>query len=460
MLNISDKPVSHKINLSVLRSPVLVPPEQNTARWYRSVILAGVVILIFLFLPWTQNVRGRGQVSTLNPDDRPQTIHSVIPGRILEWYVREGDSVSAGDTLMRLQEVIDNYFDPSLLSRTESQLQAQELTVESYTQKVTSLDQQIEALYASQKLDIEQADNSIRQAELKVEADSIEFKAAQTALKIAEEQYERMRGLYERGLKSLTDLEARELRLQQAQAGAIKAETTLLSSKNGLLNAKAYRLNLENTYREKIAKAESERFTALAGMYDGEASLTQMENTLTNYSVRRTYQYVIAPQNCFITKVVRTGVGELISAGEPLVEIMPRTFDWAAEFYVDPVDVPLMHRGEEVRVIFDGWPAIVFSGWPDMSQGTYAAQVYAVDQFMSNNGKFRVLLVPQEDESWPTGLRVGAGMQGFALLKDVPVWYELWRRFNGFPPDYYLPESGNTSVDKASGSAPKSSSAK
>ena len=29
------------------------------------------------------------------------------------------------------------------------------------------------------------------------------------------------------------------------------------------------------------------------------------------------------------------------------------------------------------------------------------------------------------------------GAQGMALLKDVPVWYELWRNINGFPPEYY-----------------------
>jgi hypothetical protein len=34
---------------------------------------------------------------------------------------------------------------------------------------------------------------------------------------------------------------------------------------------------------------------------------------------------------------------------------------------------------------------------------------------------------------------MGTGAQGIALLKDVPIWYELWRNINGFPPDYYKP---------------------
>ena len=36
-----------------------------------------------------------------------------------------------------------------------------------------------------------------------------------------------------------------------------------------------------------------------------------------------------------------------------------------------------------------------------------------------------------------TALKTGTGARGFALLNTVPVWYELWRQINGFPPDYY-----------------------
>jgi len=34
------------------------------------------------------------------------------------------------------------------------------------------------------------------------------------------------------------------------------------------------------------------------------------------------------------------------------------------------------------------------------------------------------------------------------LLKDVPIWYELWRQINGFPPDYYLPKNTNATTKK------------
>jgi adhesin transport system membrane fusion protein len=43
----------------------------------------------------------------------------------------------------------------------------------------------------------------------------------------------------------------------------------------------------------------------------------------------------------------------------------------------------------------------------------------------------------KNDKTWPTALRVGGGAYSMLLLKDVPIWYELWRNVNGFPPDYY-----------------------
>lgn len=124
---------------------------------------------------------------------------------------------------------------------------------------------------------------------------------------------------------------------------------------------------------------------------------------------------------------------------------MPAKVDLAVETYVQPLDLPLLHVGEKMRVQFDGWPAIVFSGWPNVSYGTYGAKVVAIENFISNNGKYRVLLAPDEDDvKWPKGIRAGSGAYTMALLDDVPIWYELWRQLNGFPPNYYQPQDTTT----------------
>jgi len=121
---------------------------------------------------------------------------------------------------------------------------------------------------------------------------------------------------------------------------------------------------------------------------------------------------------------------------------MPADYDMAVETFVEPIDLPLLHLGEKVRIQFDGWPAIVFSGWPNLSYGTYGGEVVAIETFISDNGKYRILLAPdKEDHEWPKDIRVGSGAKTIALLEDVPIWFELWRQLNGFPPNYYQPNA-------------------
>ena len=173
-------------------------------------------------------------------------------------------------------------------------------------------------------------------------------------------------------------------------------------------------------------------------MYEAEAVVTKMQNQYMNYSVRTGYYYITAPQDGYITRAIRTGIGETIKEGEDLVSIMPSIYDLAVSMYIRPIDMPLIKEGKQVQFRFDGWPAIAFSGWPNLAYGTFSGEVVAIDNFISENNKYRIIVAQSPDaEPWPKELRVGAGADGMALLNDVPIWYELWRQLNGFPPDYY-----------------------
>jgi len=149
--------------------------------------------------------------------------------------------------------------------------------------------------------------------------------------------------------------------------------------------------------------------------------------------------------------MIQTGIGQTIKEGEMLVSLMPTNYSLALESFVEPRDLPLIKIGEKVRIQFDGWPAIVFSGWPNVSYGSYGGIIYAIDNFTTEEGKYRVMIKPDlDDHPWPDLLRVGSAAHTMILLNDVPVWYEIWRQINGFPPDYY------TVKDKASDESAKS----
>jgi multidrug efflux pump subunit AcrA (membrane-fusion protein) len=240
---------------------------------------------------------------------------------------------------------------------------------------------------------------------------------------------------------SLNEYEARNQRAQNAKAAIIAAENRLLTNRNAVQNAIVELNSIENEYQEKLAKARSELYMSESAFYEGQGELNTLQNQLANYSIRSGLYWILAPQDGVITKAIKTGLGELIKEGEEIVSIAPSDIDIAVEMYVRPVDLPLVHKGQSVRFLFDGWPAVVFSGWPNVSFGTFGGKVVAIDNFSSKNGLYRILITPDKDDTaWPTALRIGSGAQGIALLEDVPIWYEIWRQLNGFPPDYYTVE--------------------
>jgi membrane fusion protein, adhesin transport system len=447
MLNISPHNRNRSINPEKYKSLRVVEAKVSGNVLTRLIVGFFIVFMMTMLLPWTQNIRAKGNVTAIDPEQRPQTIHSIIGGRIEKWFVREGDFVAKGDTILFISEVKDDYFDPNLLSRTKDQIKSKELSVGSYGDKVKSLDNQIDAMLATSVLKLQQAKLKNEQAILRVTSDSMDYQAAKINYDIAKDQFERMEKLYKDGLKSLTDLENRKQTMQRNQASMISAQQKLLSSRNDVINTRIELSTIQQQYRDAISKAEAEKYTAMSSMYDAEVSVTKLQNQFMNYSMRIGMYYITAPQDGYITKAIQSGIGETIKEGTPIVSIMPSRFDLAIEMYVKPIDLPLLKKGQKVRIQFDGWPAIVFSGWPNTSYGTYGGKVFAIDNFVSSNGLYRVLVAPdEEDHKWPEALRVGAGSNSMVLLKDVPVWYELWRVVSGFPPDYYKPVQSTVGV--------------
>ncbi|MCM5664372.1 HlyD family secretion protein [Galbibacter mesophilus] len=440
MLNISHIKLNKKVSLEQYSAYKKATHTRHYKYFNRFLGGFAIIAFIILFLPWTQTVFGKGYVTTLTPEQRPQTIQSPIPGRIEKWYVVEGDYVEKGDTILYISEIKNEYQDPQLLERTIQQRNAKSNAVESYKEKINALNQQIQALQQEQKLKLLQAENKLTQSQLKAKSDSIDLIAVNTNLTIAERQYERINTLNEEGLKSASDVEDKKLKLQEMQAKQIAQENKWMASKNEVINASIERNRIQAEYAEKISKIKSDQFTTTSQQFDTEAQVSKLDNQTANYRLREAFHYVTAPQSGYINKAIKSGIGETFKEGERLVGIMPSRYDLAVETFVDAIDLPLMHQGEKIRIQFDGWPAIVFSGWPNASFGTYGGEVVAIERFISPNGKYRILIAPdKEDHDWPENIRVGSGARTLALLNDVPIWYELWRRLNGFPPDYYVP---------------------
>lgn len=406
--------------------------------WFYFCVL---IFIIFLFLPWTQNIRAKGSVTTLFQDQRPQQVNTIIGGRVMKWYIKEGDYVKAGDTLVQLTEVKVDYLDPNLVQRTQEQLTGKQLSVDYYKKKVDVTQQQIGAINTGLELKLNQLVNKLNQLKLKVQADSAEATAANNDFIIGTKQFNRQKAMYDSGLVSLTQLEIRNQQYQNAMAKNISAENKLANSKQDLTITKIEMSALQQENLEKVAKAQGEQFQSLTQIASGQADVAKLENQYASYIIRNGMYYLLASQSGQIVKAQKAGIGEFVKDGDMIAEIVPDKIQYAVEMYVQPVDLPLIAPGQKVRFLFDGFPAIVFSGWPKASSGTFGGEIVAVESNVSVNGKFRVLVKEDvADKPWPKELKIGAGANGITLLKDVMVWYELWRNINGFPPDYYKKE--------------------
>lgn len=449
MLNISNNKVTQNIDLKSYKSGKKIFSKEYHTGFKKFLMYFAIALLIILFLPWTQNISSNGTVTTLKPNQRPQTLQSQIPGRIEQWYVQEGDFVKKGDTIIRISEVKSEYFDEKLAERTDNQLTAKSSSVEAYKNKVVALQNQYIALQQERTLKLQQAKNKVIQVQLKVKSDSIDLEAAKIKATIAKTQYNRAVSLEEEGLKSVKDVEDIRNKLQEANSKLVSQQNKFLSTKNEALNSQLSIATIKATYGDKLAKSQSDLYTAQSSGYNTEVEVSKLETNLANYKKRSSLLYVTAPQDGQINKAIKSGIGETFKEGEQLVNIMPSNYELAIEMYVQPIDLPLIHIGEKVRVQFDGWPAIIFSGWPNVSYGTYGSKVVAIENFISANGMYRVLLKPETDNvDWPEAIRVGSGAKTIALLENVPIWFELWRQINSFPPNFYQPAKTEDSKNK------------
>lgn len=446
MLNISNNPIKN-FDFKPYKSGQIIFSITYFNQFNRFLIALFLILIVVLFLPWTQNIFGKGYVTTLQPEKRPQTIQSPIPGKIEAWMVREGDLVHKGDTLLKISEIKSEYFDPELLLRTVQQLEAKQKSSKAYAEKVLALESQINALRLEMDFKLSQAINKQKQSILYIENDSLKLVAACTDLEIAQIRLNRVLSLNEQGLKATREVEEKQLNLRKAESAYVSASNSVINAKNEVLITTSEIKRLKASYQEKLAKVKSDKATASSLQFEAEGAVAKLKNTLANYKQRQALQYITSPQKGYINKALKGGLGETFKEGDQLVSIMPEDYQIAVETYIRPIDMPLIKVGESARVEFDGWPAIVFSGWPNVSYGTYGAKVVAIENYISDNDLYRVLLAPDPgDNPWPEQVRIGSGARTIALLGRVPIWYEIWRQLNGFPPQYYTVESTKTSA--------------
>ena len=419
----------------------------------RIMLIMLLFFILLLLLPWRQTIPGRGVVTALRPEDRPQTIQNQIGGRIEHWAVNDGQEVEKGDTILVISETNQSYFDPELPVRLNEQLDAKRGSETAASQKMDATNSQIAALKNGLRFQLSAAENKVMQAQNYVRIDSADLLAVQKLYETTKVRLDRYEDGYKNGLFSLTDIETRRLKLQEDNAKLIVQQSKLSNSVQNLMNSSIELDNIRAKYQESLAKAQSDMSSAISGRASAQGDIAKLRNDISNISIRRGLYVVRAPQSGYIVKTLKAGIGENIKEGESVATLQPKSPLIAAEVYVSAMNVPLILDDSDVRLQFEGWPSVQFSGWPSVAVGTFAGKVAAIDRVSSAGGKYRLLIrqtspVPTKDEPWPPQLRQGSGVYGRIILRSVPLWYEIWRQLNGFPPSLEREPAGDSKNKK------------
>ncbi|MBK8094942.1 MAG: biotin/lipoyl-binding protein [Verrucomicrobiaceae bacterium] len=384
----------------------------------RLLVLGFISIVIgILFLPWRQFVSGAGRVIAFNPLDRRINIEAQVSGRVKHLHVVEGQKVKKGELIIEIQ---DN--DPNLLNNLKAQREAIESRRDFAHGRVESLTAQI----TQQELAKAQAIDGAQQR----------VAAAKIAAETSQLNYNRTKDLFEKKLESQRNFELATLSRDSTIAELKSAEAALKRT--------------SNDFDASIASTHASKGTALSEVATAERDLSAIDIQI-NQNLR---QVVESPRDGIVLNVAATD-GTYLRPGSLICVIIPETDSRFVEIMVDGNDMPLIHPrkdglpGSPVRIAFEGWPAVQMIGWPQLAIGTFGGEVVFVDATDDGTGKFRVVLGPNDDivdrgdgrgpvtVGWPDKdrwLRQGARANAWIMLNEVPLWFELWRQINGFPP--------------------------
>jgi multidrug resistance efflux pump len=407
-------------------------------------MLLAATIFLMAFAPWQQTITGAGYVVAYAPRERQQVLEATTEGRIFRWNEElfENARVSKGDFIAEIRDIDVDY-----TSRLEQQMATTVAVVEASEKMVTASEGTLKA-YKLAATEIAAAQNAyVQSATEKVTAAEQKLAIAEAAIFQLEQAYNRAKDLHAAGNIALEKVQEIERKLQESQA-KVKEETANASA------ARAELMGKKSDREAYIHKAEAD-VQYYAGALDkakSEVSKAEKEKFEMESKVsRQSTQEIIAPFDGYLVHLSANVGSQMVKKGDPICTIVPETSERAVQIWLDGNDAPLVAAGRHVRLQFEGWPAVQFAGWPSVAVGTFGGTVVSVDMVDNGKGKFRCQILPDKTESiqWPQDrfLRQGVRANGWVLLEQVPLWFEVWRQLNGFPPTVDV-ESSVYSVEK------------
>lgn len=368
--------------------------------------------------------------------ERQQEITAPIEGNVTEWYVQEGTVVKKGEPLFK---ITDN--DPAILERLMDERNAVIARREAAAARAASLASRQKALDSSRSAAVKGAGSRVAMAKQRTAAATRAKEAAEEAERIARLNVDRQKQLQKQGLASDRTVELAEFEAVRSATEVQRAFANLQAALGEELALEQDQARVMNDVTASIDDARASEASARAEEANASAELARLDVRLA----RQSTMDVKAAIDGTVLRLLKGQGNVFVKSGEPLLLLVPDTDVRAVELWIDGNDMPLVSKGRDVRLQFEGWPAVQFTGWPSVAVGTFGGKVAVIDAADDGTGQFRLLVLPdpadengdgQADHPWPSGLylRQGVRVNGWVMLEQVRLGFELWRRFNAFPP--------------------------
>lgn len=414
------------------RSLDIVQTDPIVHRIWSFSLVVVVILIGTMFLPWQQTVKGMGTLMAYDPSERVQTVSATISGFVKNFHVGENEMVSKGDRLFTMVDLdtglagrIDK-MEQQLLEQMEN-IRRETVTVEANRDNAIRQKEIGRSLFAQRKA---QAEDTL--ANLKLRRIALK-KQAQTEAS----NYDRIKELFEASIESRRNLERADASYVAAKTGLEKIDVDIAMQSRALSiieQEKAQFLSeADNRIRtlENSVLATKNRYSAL------ERELQRQKTERARYATSD----VRSEKDGSVVRILTNDKNMFIRQGEPVLRFAPSVDERTLMLKVSDFNMPLIHEGLKVRIMFYGWPALQISGWPLIRFGTFGGIIKKVDPVAYEQGSYYAYIVEDPSEPWPsdTRLRLGTQATAWVALESVPVWYQLWRLMNAMPPKMVVP---------------------
>lgn len=331
-------------------------------------LLYVIAAAVFFLVLWAgmadldEFTRGEGRVI---PSQSVQLIQNLEGGILAELYVAEGDEVSRGQPLLRID---DTQFSSSLreasVLQKQLEIKAARLRAEASGEEFTIEGRGWNAKLAAQEMDVHlsrmaefnSANGVIVQQVVQKEQEVSELQATREQLEksyqLLQEELTLTRPLAAEGAISQVELLRLERQVNDMHGELERAKLALPRAQAGLSEAQEKLENQRLTFRRDANEQLTEVTNELSRLTESSGALVDR--------VKRTS--VTSPVAGTVKRLLVKTIGGVIQPGMDIAEVVPSEEILLIEARVKPKDIAFLHPGQHAKVKFSAYDFAIMGG--------------------------------------------------------------------------------------------------